>query len=254
MDARALADFAHELADRARAIARRRFRSAVAVEAKADGTPVTPVDREIEEVLRERIRRRFPDHGVLGEELGSEALDAEHVWVLDPIDGTKAFVSGKPLFGTLIGLVRAGAPVLGVIEAPATRERWFGQDGVGAFLDGEPVRVRAGRGLRGAVLCLGRPCGGEPRPGPRRVLDAVGWANHQLDCYAYGLLAMGQVDLVCEYGIDASDVCALVPVVRNAGGVVTRWSGAPVGLDGDDTLVAASCEALAREARELLAG
>lgn len=250
-------DLALELADRARAVLRARFRTPVDEELKDDATPVTAVDREVEELLRERIRRAFPGHGILGEEHGAEGLDAEHVWVLDPIDGTKAFASGKPLFGSLIALVERGRPTVGVIECPATEERWLGVDpspgsggsvAAGAWHDGAPCRVRAPRGLADAVLYT-IPL---DLPGYRALRDGTRWTVHDADCYAYGLLASGTVDVVVESGLAPYDCCALAPVVRGAGGTIREWSGRGVGLVSDGTLVAASTPELATEALRTL--
>jgi len=244
---------ARELADLARGILRERFRAPVPVEYKSDGTPVTPVDREVEALLRERIGAAFPEHGILGEEEGATNTDASHVWVLDPIDGTKAFMSGKPLFGTLIALVRDGRPFLGVIEAPATEERWVGLDGYGAFKDDEPIRVRAPRPLDEAVLCAGSlrafQRGGFAMDA---LLDTVRWTNYHVDCYGYGMLAQGSVDLVLENDLQPYDYCALAPIVTNAGGTITHFSGEPVRLAHDDTIVAATSPELARAAVEAL--
>lgn len=245
---------AQELADLARGILRERFADRVAVEYKADGTPVTPVDREVEAVLRERIGRAFPRHGILGEEEGASNLEASHVWVLDPIDGTKAFLSGKPLFGTLIALLRDGTPFLGVTESPITLERWVGLDGLGASKNGAPIHVREPRALNEAVLCAGSPRSFR-RTGhdPERLFDSVRWTNYQVDCYGYGMLAQGSVDLVLETDLQPYDYCALVPIVRNAGGTITHFSGEPVGLkngrgEHDGSLVAAASPELARAA------
>lgn len=248
-------ELAHELADLARGILQERFRTDVPIEYKPDGTPVTPVDREVEALLRERIDDAFPQHGILGEEEGATNTDASHVWVLDPIDGTKAFMSGKPLFGTLIALLRDGHPFLGVIEAPITSERWVGLDGEGAFKNGQAIRVRDGRALDEAVLCAGSLRSFQ-RSGrnPDRLLDTVRWTNYQVDCYGYGMLAQGSVDLVMETDLQPYDYCALVPVVSNAGGTITHFNGEPVSLAHDGTLVAATSLELARAAVAALAG
>ena len=244
-----LASFACELADRARVRLRACFRAPVVVELKDDRTPVTAVDRAIEEELREQIRRRHPEHGILGEELGAERVDAEFVWVLDPIDGTKAFASGKPVFGTLVGLLHAGRPVVGVIDSPITQERWLGVPGAPTRFNGKPVAVRAERPLASAVIYTGSPAmfAGADRDGFDRVLATAQWINYDCDCYAYGLLALGTVDAVIETDLEPSDYCALVPVVANAGGVMTDWGGAALGPGSGEEVVAATSRALAEE-------
>ncbi len=248
--------FALELADQARRFLRRRFRSGTEVILKSDGTPVSAADRELEARMRERIRAAFPEHGILGEEEGAERSASELLWVLDPIDGTKAFAAGKPLFGSLIALVQEGRPLLGVIEAPATRERWVGCRGRPTLYDGRPVRVRPARALSTAVVCLGAPgtFPGEHRAGLARLDRAVAWSLVQLDCYGYGMLARGDVDAVIEHGLAPHDVCALVPVVEGAGGAIRRWDGDAAGLQASSDVVASSWPRLGEELVRLLIG
>src|SRR5262249_8083857 len=136
---------------------RRYFRTPVAVDIKTDASPVTVADREAESAMRDLIRQRFPSHGILGEEYGADTVEAEHVWVLDPIDGTKSFITGRPLFGTLIGLLRRGDPVLGLIDQSILHERWLGIAGEPATLNGKPIRVRACAALAEATLFVTNP-------------------------------------------------------------------------------------------------
>ena len=151
-----LMPFAHRLADAAGEVLRRYFRTPVAVERKADLTPVTVADREAERVMRAMIRDAYPGHGVDGEEYGAERADAELVWSLDPVDGTKSFVTGRPLFGTLVGLFRAGRPALGVIDQCILGERWAGVAGQPSRWNGAPIRTRA--------CAVSAACAREPRP------------------------------------------------------------------------------------------
>ncbi|MCB9891190.1 MAG: histidinol-phosphatase [Planctomycetes bacterium] len=249
-------DFALELADEARAILRRRFRSRFALSWKDDGTPVTEADHEVEGILRREIHGRFPGHGIIGEEGGRSREDAEFVWVLDPIDGTKAFATGKPLFGTLIALLRDGEPVLGIIEIPILSERFVGARGEASTLNGDPIRVRERAKLSECVLYSTTPdmFAGASEAAFQRLRSRVQWSLYGGDCYSYGMLARGDIDLVVERDLKAYDCCALVPVIRGAGGVIMRWSGGAVGLDADDTLIAAGCPARAEEVRALLSG
>ncbi len=251
---------AEAAADLAGAAIRPLFRSALLVEAKGDASPVTEADRAAERAMRELLRERFPAHGILGEEFGPERADAEWLWVLDPIDGTRAFVTGRPLFGTLIGLLHRGRPVLGLIDQPGIRERWIG-------VAGEPTRFRSPLG--GDPRC--RPCAGlaaaelsctspdiftaETRPGFERLRAAVRRVTWGGDCYAYGLLALGLVDVVAEAGMRPWDWAALVPVVEGAGGSLTGWNGEALTLDGDDgrRVLALGDPALLPEAVALLA-
>lgn len=217
--------FAHELADVARAIVRPAFRRLDDVEDKADGSPVTAIDRAVEQAMRERIADRFPTHGVFGEEFGEHQPDAEHLWILDPIDGTRPFVAGLPTFGCLIGLRRGAELTLGVIEQPVTQDRWVAQDGHGAWLNGERVRVRP-PSARPLMLS----------PGPRSHLAAV-WPAvdraqaladrvvHGGECLSFGLLAAGQADCVVDGSLKLYDIAAPAVIVREAGGVITDWGG-----------------------------
>jgi inositol-phosphate phosphatase/L-galactose 1-phosphate phosphatase/histidinol-phosphatase len=247
---------AHELANLAAAVQKRYFRASVTVEAKADLSPVTIADREAEAVMRAAIRRRFPGHGILGEEHGSEATDAEHVWVLDPIDGTRSFITGRPLFGTLIALLEAGRPVLGVIDHALLGERWVGVAGRPTTHNGTPVRVRPCAALGDAVLLATHPrmfAAGPERAAFERVEAAARLSLYGSDCYAYGLLALGTADLVVEAAMQPFDYLALVPVVEGAGGRVTGWAGEPLGIVSAGRVLAAGDARLHAAARALLA-
>ena len=251
----ALIAFANELADAAGGIVRRYFRRGVAVDDKADLSPVTIADREAELALRALIETRFPEHGILGEEHGSRRTDAERVWVLDPIDGTKSFISGVPLFGTLIALAERGTPVLGVIDQPISRERWIGARGHKSTLNGAPISTRACPTLAAAALFATSPdmFRGADAEGFQRLKGAVKLARFGGDCYAYGLLAAGFIDLVVEAGLKPYDYAALAPVIAGAGGSMTDWSGKPLGLGSDGRVLACGDPRLAGAARGLLA-
>jgi len=244
-DLRALLTFAESLADLARPIARQHFRSLASVERKQDRTPVTIADRTIERLLRERIAAAFPDHGVLGEEEGPDRLEAEYLWVLDPIDGTKAFASGNPLFGTLIGLMHRGVPVLGVLDAAALGERWSAAAGLGAWHQGRAIRTRAPRSLADAVMYCTTPDPLADHAGFQRLRQQVQWTSYGGDCVAYGFVAMGGADLLIDRGLKPYDWCALVPIVEQAGGVLCDWRGKPLTLRSDGNVIAASCRSLA---------
>lgn len=248
-------DFANRLADAAAAVLRKYYRAPIVVETKADASPVTIADREAEQVLRELIRSAHPDHGIDGEELAAERLDSEFVWQLDPIDGTKSFVSGRPLFGTLIGLTRGGRPVLGVIDQCILNERWVGTAG-GSTWNGERIRVRPCPALDQAVLSVTSPLmfeTPEDRAAFAQIERAVRFPLYGGDCYAYGLLAMGLIDLIVEADMDAHDFVPLVPVIEGAGGIITDWQGAPLTRASDGRLVAAGDPGIHARALELIA-
>src|SRR5579862_6444996 len=163
-------------------------------------SPVTAADRAAERAMRQLIGKRFPGHGIIGEEFGSEREDAEFIWVLDPIDGTKSFISGVPLFGTLIALAHHGHPILGIIDQPISRERWIGAAGRATTFNGIPVRTRACAVLGGATVFSTSPdmFKGTDVAAHAKVAAAAKLVRYGADCYAYGLVALGFVDLVVE--------------------------------------------------------
>ncbi len=256
----ALIDLALRLADASGPVVMKYFRTNTAVEHKDDASPVTRADREAEEVLRQRLAAEAPNHGVLGEEHGSERLDAEYVWVVDPIDGTRAFVNGIPLFGTLIALTRNGTPVLGVIDHPALGERWLGVTGAptrhwGRGDDGTTVKVRACDGIDQALLCATSPemFSSDELARFRRVQAAVRDTRFGTDCYAYAMVASGQTDLVAEAGMQPYDYLAHAVIIAGAGGIITDWSGAPLTLGSPGSVLAAGDRRVHAAALALLA-
>ena len=228
MDLDALKAFVGELAEESGALIRKHFRSpGLRVEVKADQTPVTDADRGAEELLRKRILARFPDHGILAEELGSERLDAEYVWVLDPIDGTKSFVSGVPLFGTLIGVLHRGQPIVGAIHQPIQRQLCLG-DNRTTTLNGAPARVRPTTHLADAVLLTSDvTSAAQYQDGAAwdRLVAQARWVRTWGDCYGYLLVATGQADVMADPIMNPWDLLPLIPVIRGAGGTITDWQG-----------------------------
>lgn len=232
---------AEKLADAARPVVRKYFRTPVAVDDKADASPVTIADREVEAAMRAILAAEVPGHGILGEEHGREHVDAEWVWVLDPIDGTAAFITGKPSFGTLISLAHRGKPVLGVIDQAFTDERWLGAAGRPTTLNGVPARVRACPDLAHAYAFTTAPelfCEAT-RPGWDRIAARCKRPRYGCDCYAYALLSSGFCDLVVEAGLKPYDFAALVPVIEGAGGIMTDWSGRALTIHSDGRVCAA---------------
>lgn len=250
-----LQTFANRLADASGAIIRRRFRQKINVEIKGDNSPVSDADRETESELRRLIGESFPDHGVIGEEYGQDRPDAEFVWVLDPIDGTKSFITGRPLFGTLIALCHNGKPILGIIDHPALGERWVGATGQPTRFNGNPVKARACSGIAAAAMFGSSPH--SKTPSNEVAFDRVRRAARQVlyssDCYAYGLIACGFADLCIEFGIGIHDFLAVVPVIEGAGGIVTDWNGKPLSIKSGDKVIAAGDATVHRAAMELLA-
>jgi len=251
-----LLGFAERLAEASGPILRRYFRSGVAVIDKPDSSPVTIADREAEQALRKLIAAEHPDHGVIGEEFGADRPGAEHVWVLDPIDGTKSFITGRPLFGTLIALCQAGRPILGVVDHPALNERWIGASGHLTRHNGTVVKARPCPSLERAALFASSPHmfeDGHGEAGFTRVRQGAKLVQYGSDCYHYGLVASGHGDLAIEARMAIYDYLAAVPVVEGAGGRVTDWQGRPLTLASGDRVVAAGDPALHQQALGLLA-
>lgn len=225
------------------------FRARLAVEGKADTSPVTEADRAAERELRAMLAARFPAHGIWGEEYGAERADAEWLWLLDPIDGTRAFITGRPLFTTLISLLHRGRPVLGLIDQPATGERWVG-------IAGQPTRFRGPFGGRPGT----RPCPAlaeaelgctspeifdeASRPRFERLRAACRRVTWGGDAYGYGLLALGCLDVVAEATLKPWDWGALVPVIEGAGGRCTDWEGRALTLESSGEVLALGDPAL----------
>jgi myo-inositol-1(or 4)-monophosphatase len=221
---------AEAAADVAGAVIRPFFRSGIGSQAKADRSPVTIADRTAEAAMRAVLSERFPEHGILGEEFPPQRPEARLQWVLDPIDGTCAFITGRPIFGTLVGLLDGERPILGLIDQPVTGERWIGAAG-------RPTRFRGPFG--GVAGCRECPALAEaelsctlpdmlgPAELPRwqRLAGAVRRVTWGGDCYAYGLLALGHIDVIAEADLKLWDWAALLPVIEGAGGLLTDWEG-----------------------------
>ena len=250
--------FAEELADASRAAIRPWFRGRLDVQRKGDGSPVTQADRAAETAIRERIADRFAEHGVIGEEFGSERSDAEWVWVIDPIDGTGAFASGLPTFGTLIGLVHEGTPLLGVLDQPILEERWCGLNYPEVTRrtthNSHLVHTSSTTNLEASTGFATTP---DMFTGPaRRAWNGLSTrlerVRYGVDCYAYGLLASGYADIVCEASLKSWDYLALAPIVQGAGGQMTDWEGCALTLESSDQVVATATLPLHRAAIERL--
>lgn len=219
--------FARHLADISAAVIKPYYRSDIQVDIKADLSPVTIADMQAEETMREAIMRTFPDHGILGEEFGHHLPDAQYQWVLDPIDGTKSFITHSYLFGTLIALVKEGQPILGVINQPIFNDFLIG-DGAETRLNDRPVRVRACRSLEEAVLLntshwsVYKYQNGEAFSAlSKRVQRYNNWG----DCHGYYLVACGGADIMTDPILNPWDLMALIPIIEGAGGRITDWRG-----------------------------
>jgi myo-inositol-1(or 4)-monophosphatase len=209
------------------------FRTSLGIEDKGSAVgfdPVTAADRAAENAMRSLIKESFPEHGIVGEEYGNERADAEYVWVLDPIDGTKSFISGMPIWGSLIGLMHNGVAVFGMMHQPFIRERFTG-DGRAAKSQGpggeRVLNVRACAALGDAMLFTTSPqlMNAADRTAFGRVEAAVKLSRYGGDCYPYCMLAAGTIDLVIESGLNPHDIVALIPIIEGAGGIITTWEG-----------------------------
>lgn len=257
----AIETFVHVLADRSAAAILPFFRTSLGAHDKSGGRafdPVTEADKAAEVIIRRLINERFPDHGIDGEEFGAHKTDAEYCWSIDPIDGTKAFICGLPVWGTLIGLMRSGSPVLGLMNQPFTGERFWG-DGKRAFWRGadgkeKSLRARDCGDLAHATLMTTTPkmFKGEMAKAYARLERNVRLARYGCDCYAYCMLAAGHIDLVVEAGLKSVDIIPLVPILRGAGCIVTNFDGEEPGKGG--TVIAAATAALHADALRLLKG
>jgi len=243
-DIERFAALAYSLAEITRNVSMRYFRNDFVTDTKADATPVTIADRECERLMRERILHDFPDHGIIGEEHGSDRPEASHVWVLDPIDGTKAFISGRPLFGALIALCRDGVPILGVIDCPAVDDRWVGIDGRPTTHNDMPCYTRRCGRLEDALLYSTSPYmfAGDDADTYEKLRTRVKYPLFGGDCHNYGLVASGWIDLVVEAQMQIHDWAALVPIIQGAGGRISDWSGRPLGFASDGRVVVAGDE------------
>ncbi len=235
------------------------FRTALTIENKKPGgfDPVTAADRAAEDAMRTLIAKNFPEHGILGEEFGAVRTDAEYVWVLDPIDGTKSFIAGMVAWGTLIGLTRFGEPVFGMMHQPFTRERFTGDGGAASYrgpAGNRELRVRECADLSDALLFTTSPLlmNAADRALFGKVENKVKLSRYGGDCYAYCMLAAGQIDLIIETEIKPHDIVPLIPIIAGAGGIVTTWENGPA--QGGGRIVVAGDARVHKAALEMLKG
>lgn len=249
---------AHRLADAARAAILPHFRRGLDHERKADATPVTLADRAAEEAMRRILTAEVPQDGVNGEELGISVGRSGRQWVLDPIDGTTAFLAGRATFGTLIALLVEGFPVLGVIDQPVLGERWLGVAGEPTTLNGQPVATRACPDLSHSALATTGPHYFTQDQGDVFMTLAQATDHRRMimggDCYNYAMLASGHLDIVCEAGLKLHDFAALVPVVEGAGGLMCDWNGEPLHAGSDGHVLALGDPARLDDVLEAMGG
>ena len=249
---------AKRLADAAGAAIRPYFRAEFGLETKADASPVTEADRAAEAAMRRLIEAEYPRDGIVGEEYGTKDSLTGRTWVLDPIDGTISFMAGRPIFGTLIGLLEDGWPVLGVIDQPIGKDRWIGAIGHGTTLNGKPAHPRRCGELSQAVLATSSPHYFYSEAHVSAYLAIASKVNRYRiiyggDCYNYGLLASGHIDVVVESGLKLHDFAALVPVVEGAGGMMCDWTGEPLSATSAGDVIALGDPARLEDVLEALA-
>jgi inositol-phosphate phosphatase / L-galactose 1-phosphate phosphatase / histidinol-phosphatase len=248
---------AQRLAEVAGEAIRPLFRSGVAIEDKGDASPVTEADRAAEAAMRRLIEAECPRDGIIGEEYGEKDSASGRQWVLDPIDGTTSFIAGRPIFGTLIALLEDGWPVLGIIDQPISRERWVGAVGQLTMFNGKPARSRTCAELKNAVLATTSPNMFAHHDADRFMALAAQVARRRLvwggDCYNYGLVASGHIDIVIETDLKLHDFAALVPIVEGAGGTMCDWAGDPLNRDSKGDVIALGDPARLEDVLEVLA-
>ena len=247
--------FAEQLATMSGEIIRKYYGKQLPYEIKADASPVTKADQEVEQTLRALILSTYPDHGIIGEEFGPKNEGAEYTWIIDPIDGTKSFMIGRPIFGTLIALLHHREPVLGILDQPILGERWTGAKGFATYFGSQTIHTRPCPLLKHAVFCTTSPnlFEGQDVEAFERIRKGCRYAVYGGDCYSYGLLAKGGVDIILETDLKIHDFCALRPIIEGAGGIITDWQGHPLTADSDGRVLACGDKALHAQALELIA-
>jgi inositol-phosphate phosphatase/L-galactose 1-phosphate phosphatase/histidinol-phosphatase len=249
-----MVSFATELAELSRSIILSHPILDVNHEIKSDGSPVTPVDRQVEQRLREHIDTHYPHHGIFGEEFPNRDIDAERVWVIDPIDGTRQYATGIPLYSTLIGLVEAGRFVLGVMDFPATRDRWIGGQGYPTRWNDRAVTVAQCADLSRAMVARSEPdrCSSEENLVSSRLGDVGPFSICGAGSYGFAMLASGKLDIVIDTGLDPFDFAAPAAIIEAAGGSATDWTGQPLTLESNGRTLFVGDPALLDPAIDLL--
>ena len=245
---------ASTMADASGALIRREQEGNFEIQIKGDGSPVTSVDKAAETRIRTIIDELHPDHGIFGEEYGASGADSEFIWVIDPIDGTLPFLAGFPVFGTLIALLHNGAPVLGLIDMPITRERWIGGSNLPTTHNGKTVTTRACENLASALMSTSNPdfYDDASLPALKRMQQATRLIVYGGSCMAYGQIALGRIDVGIDVQFDIHDYLPLVPIITGAGGMVTDWNANPLDMNSGDRFIAAGDQRTHAEALKVL--
>ena len=244
-DYTAVAHLATQMISKSRPIIAQYFRQKPDISQKSDSTPVTIADQQVESILRQEISAHFPQHNIIGEEHDNIDHASSMTWVIDPIDGTRAFSCGNPMFGTLIAVLDDGVPVVGVIDLPMLDQTWLGVMGQATVLNGKPVQISGTTDLTQARLTTtsGHALG-DDYPRFEQLSNRAMVTGYGGDCANYAHLASGWCDLVAESNLNAYDIMAVIPVIQGAGGVITQWDGKAITLDGYDGTALASASAI----------
>ena len=236
-----LLSFAFNFADVSKNILQKNYFKNFDIEEKNDGSLVTSIDKEIEEKFRKKLKKQFPHHGVIGEEFGYENQENEYVWILDQLDGTHSFIAGKPLFGTLICCIRRNKPIIGLIDIPILNQRWFGGENLGVKLNNKKCeRVLKKKGLDQTIMASTSLLmfDEKNRSTITNIYRKVKFPIFGTDCYAYGLLLSGKIDIIVEANMKPWDYMAQVALVQEAGGKITDWNGESLGINSDGKIIA----------------
>lgn len=231
--------FINELADISGEVIRKYYRNFGEYDLKSDHSIVTIADKETEQAIRSMITKTYPSHGILGEEFGGNNMDSEYIWTIDPIDGTSSFAIGRPTFGTLISLSKSDEFILGIINQPINNERWIGSSD-GSYFNGRKISVRKCADISSAIITTTGPnyFSKEKLAIFNNVAGRSGQQVYGGDCYLHGLLAMGTIDIIIESGLKPHDFCAVVPIIENAGGIITDWQGNKLTISSDGDIIA----------------
>ncbi len=249
-----LVSFSNHLADESEKIIKKYFRQSIKIENKDDQTPVTIADKSVELKIRELIQNKYPNHGILGEEFEAKNIDSEYLWVIDPIDGTRSFIAGHKDFGTLIALLHNNIPIVGIINCPMHQERWVGANGRKTTMNNLEINTSKTTSLNQSYFCTSglyleddhfkKSCD--------KIINKTKYYRLGGDCYMYGMVASGLIEIVLEDTLKTHDYMALIPVIEGAGGVVTDKYGASVNIKSGGSIVASANKILHKEIIDII--
>ena len=247
--------FANNFADKSGEILMKNFLNHSKTESKPDGSFVTEIDKLIENKFIKEVKKEFSDHGIVGEEFGNSNVEAKYVWVIDPLDGTHNFISGKPLFGTLICLLIDGIPSIGILDVPKLSERWFGGKDIGVFKNKDSIKIsKKDKSLNESIVSSTTLMmfDDDHFTKIRKIYSNSKFPIFGTDCYAYGLLLSGQIDLVIEANMKPWDYLAQVSLINEIGGMITDWSGRQLNLNSTGQIIASTSQKCYEEAMNIL--